>query len=138
MEKLGYAKERIAYCLLQTARALQHERLQIRLVGPITHNRDKLAGAPPNVRIVRPVPKAQVHDWYQRVDVYALPTLSDGFALTQIEVMAHGVPVIVTQACGEVVRHEVNGWLVPSGDTEALTEQLRATARNYYPCVMRR
>jgi glycosyltransferase involved in cell wall biosynthesis len=32
-----------------------------------------------------------------------LPTLSDGFALTQLEALAYGCPVIASQFCGEVV-----------------------------------
>ena len=39
--------------------------------------------------------------------------------------MARGVPVIATPTCGEVVVDGVNGWLVPPGDPEPLTDRIR-------------
>jgi glycosyltransferase involved in cell wall biosynthesis len=49
-----------------------------------------------------------------------LPTLSDGFAITQLEALAHGCPVIASSFCGEVVTPGRNGWLLPSLEPEAI------------------
>ena len=48
----------------------------------------------------------------------------EGFGLTLIEAMAAGKPVIATQAGAvpEVIRHGVDGWLVPSEDPAAIAE----------------
>jgi glycosyltransferase involved in cell wall biosynthesis len=51
-----------------------------------------------------------------------LPTLSDGFAITQLEALAHGCPVIASQHCGTVVTHGLNGWLLPSLEPEAIAD----------------
>jgi len=59
-----------------------------------------------------------------------LPTLSDGFALSQLEAMACGVPVVATPACGDVVEHGVNGWRVAAGDVDAAAGLLRDIAAN--------
>jgi len=53
-----------------------------------------------------------------------LPTLSDGFAITQLEAMAHGLPVITTPCCGEVVSDGIDGFIVPPRDAKALAEAL--------------
>ena len=54
-----------------------------------------------------------------------LPTHSDGFALTQLEALAYGLPVIATPRCGDVVEPGRTGWLVQPGDHEQLAEVLR-------------
>jgi glycosyltransferase involved in cell wall biosynthesis len=54
-----------------------------------------------------------------------LPTLSDGFAITQLEAMAHGLPVIATPNCGEVVSDGVDGFVVLTRDAEALAQTFR-------------
>jgi glycosyltransferase involved in cell wall biosynthesis len=57
---------------------------------------------------------------FRESDVFVLPTMSDGFALTQLEAMTFGMPVIATRRCGEVVEDGVDGLIVPAGDSEAL------------------
>jgi glycosyltransferase involved in cell wall biosynthesis len=76
------------------------------------------------------VPRSQAASWYARSDVFLLPTHSDGFALTQLEAMAQGVPVIATPCCGEVVQDGVNGWVIPAGDPSALAARIRRIAEN--------
>ena len=52
--------------------------------------------------------------------MFVLPTISDSFALTQVEAMANGLPVIATRRCGEVVADGVDGRIVPVADAESL------------------
>lgn len=66
------------------------------------------------------VPKADSSKLYKDADVFVLPTLSDGFAITQLEAMALGLPVIATKNCGEVVEHERNGLIVEPGSVNSL------------------
>jgi glycosyltransferase involved in cell wall biosynthesis len=56
--------------------------------------------------------------------MFILPTLSDGFGGTQLEAMAHGLPVIATYNCGEVVEHGRSGLIVPAGNSQALAEAI--------------
>jgi glycosyltransferase involved in cell wall biosynthesis len=48
-----------------------------------------------------------------------------GFALTQLEAMAHGLPVITTPNCGRVVTEGLDGFIVPPRDAAALADRLR-------------
>jgi glycosyltransferase involved in cell wall biosynthesis len=49
-----------------------------------------------------------------------LPTLSDGFALTQLEALSYGCPVIASERCGDVVQPGMNGWLLPDLEPETI------------------
>jgi glycosyltransferase involved in cell wall biosynthesis len=62
----------------------------------------------------------------QRADVYVHPTYEDGFAYSPMEALACGVPVIVTEDTGmkEHVVEGVNGYIVPTGNWEALLERM--------------
>ncbi|MDP3183397.1 MAG: glycosyltransferase [Desulfobaccales bacterium] len=60
------------------------------------------------------------------MDVFVLPSHSEGISLALLEAMAAGLPVIVSEVGGlpEVVRHEENGLLIPVGDAAALAQSL--------------
>ncbi len=61
-----------------------------------------------------------------RASVYVHPTYEDGFAYAPMEALACGVPVIVTEDTGmkEHVKAGVNGYIVPTGNWEAILERL--------------
>jgi len=54
-------------------------------------------------------------------DVFALTSISEAASLTLMEAMAAGLPSVVTDVGGnpEVVRRDVDGYLVPRGDSKA-------------------
>ncbi len=61
-----------------------------------------------------------------RMDVFVLPSLSEGLPLVILEAMAMGVPVVATQVGGvpSVVKEGETGLLVPPGDAVALAKAL--------------
>jgi glycosyltransferase involved in cell wall biosynthesis len=66
------------------------------------------------------------------LDIYVLPSMSEGLPLSILEAMAHGLPVIATQVGGiaEAVRSGVEGLLVPAADVPALAEAIERLARD--------
>jgi glycosyltransferase involved in cell wall biosynthesis len=82
-----------------------------------------------HVTILGPKSQSGVREQMEKADVLVFPTLSDGFGLVQLEAMAAGLPVIATACCGEVVRHGLDGLIVPPRDSSAIVaalEELRA------------
>jgi len=62
----------------------------------------------------------------QKADVYVHPSYEDGFAYAPMEALACGIPVIVTEDTGmkEYIQNGVNGYVVPTGNWEAIWERL--------------
>jgi glycosyltransferase involved in cell wall biosynthesis len=70
-----------------------------------------------------------VESYYRDADVFILPTLSDGFGLTQLEAQAWKLPVIASRYCGEVVRDGVNGVVLEEVSGVAIAEVIRGLLR---------
>jgi glycosyltransferase involved in cell wall biosynthesis len=59
-------------------------------------------------------------------DCLVFPSAREGMAVSIMEALSMGVPVVTTSArgCGELVQHGHNGWIVPK-DAAAVTAQLQ-------------
>ena len=106
--------------LVEAARLIRNEPVEFRLVGPTDiRNLDDLTRGLP-IRVYGSVSRDDVHRHYAEADVFLLPTLSDGFALTQLEAFAWRLPVIASTRCGRVVDHERNGLVLSEPTAEAI------------------
>jgi sugar transferase (PEP-CTERM/EpsH1 system associated) len=67
-----------------------------------------------------------VPDVLRAIDVFVLPSTSEGMSNTILEAMASGLPVVATGVGGngEVVEEGQTGWLFPPGDAPALAGRL--------------
>lgn len=67
-----------------------------------------------------------IADLLAALDIFVLPSHSEGVSRSLLEAMASGLPVVVSDAGGspEVVQSEVNGLLVPVKNVPALTQAL--------------
>jgi glycosyltransferase involved in cell wall biosynthesis len=106
--------------LVEAARQLAGRPIKFVVVGPINIAPAAVVSAPPNMEFVGRVTRDRTSAAYRAADLFVLPTLSDGFAVTQLEAMSHGLPVIATDRCGEVVDHGLDGLVIPAGDADAL------------------
>ena len=72
------------------------------------------------------IPRNKVADLYKACRVVILPTLYEYFGLILLEGMSSGRPVVATDAVGprEIVVNGKNGYVVPMGDPNALTEAI--------------
>lgn len=72
------------------------------------------------------IPRRQMPQFWNSVDIAVVPSLSEAFGLVALEAMACGVPVIASAVGGlrEIVIDGQCGLLVPPGDAAALARAL--------------
>jgi len=78
-------------------------------------------------RVALPGAVGNVGDWLDAADAYALTSRFEGFPNTLIEAMAYGVPALAVDCKTgprEILRHEVDGLLVPQDDPSQLSNSL--------------
>lgn len=80
----------------------------------------------PNMRFIGTVPQNQLSDIYNQSSMFVLPSIADGFGMVVPQAMACGLPVIVTDHVGaaDVVTDEVDGFVIPIRNIEALKEKI--------------
>lgn len=69
---------------------------------------------------------------YASCGIFVLPSHEEGMPMVITEAMASNSPIVATNVSGipEQVQHGVNGFLIPSGDPDSLTEKLGRLLRN--------
>jgi glycosyltransferase involved in cell wall biosynthesis len=82
-----------------------------------------------------PVPYAEVHRVYASADAFVFPSLAEGSAQVTYEAMAAGLPLVTTPHAGAVLRHGVEGLIVPPRDVDALAAAIELLYRS--PAVRR-
>ncbi len=78
-------------------------------------------------RIFLPGSSANVAEWYESADLFVMSSRTEGFPMALVEAMAHGLaPISFDCDTGprDIIRHEVDGLLVPFADLNALTAAL--------------
>lgn len=109
--------------LLNAAHLLANEPVEFWFVGPKQIHANNESGS--NIKWFGAVPRSKVDEFYRNADVFILPTLSDGFGLTQLEAQSWKLPVIASRFCGAVVQHGVNGLLLDEVTAESISVALR-------------
>lgn len=110
--------------LVEAARKLERHGVKFLLAGPLGISAEIIRSFPRNIQVLGRVTRDQLGDYYRQAHLFVLPTLSDGFAITQLEAMAHGLPVITTANCGDVVTHAMDGLIIPARDSQALADAI--------------
>ena len=110
--------------LMEAARLLVHEPIEFLVVGNLFIASGIMDSSPKNIRWLGRIPRSATSQLYQTSDVFVFPTLSDGFGITQLEAMAHGVPVIATPNCGQVVVDGKTGFIIRPRDSQALADAI--------------
>jgi hypothetical protein len=117
--------------LLRAMRHFERDQIAVRLVGGTVDRLTRRILAQErlglNVEVVPGNPLPSLH-W---AEIFVLPTLEDGSPFAVVEAMAAGLPLVVTDACGNapLIRNHESGWVVPAADEAALADALHHAYR---------
>ena len=111
--------------LLEAARILRDEPVEFWMVGPVEIANASTVTDAGRVKWFGAVTRNQAAGFYRNADLFILPTLSDGFAITQLEAQAHGLPVIASKNCGKVVENGVNGSILDEPSAACIAHAVR-------------
>lgn len=78
-------------------------------------------------RVFMPGIAGNMSKWYRRADLYVMTSLSEGFPNTLAEALAHGLAAVSVDCDTgprDIIRHDIDGLLVPPGDMHALERAL--------------
>ena len=128
-------------------RAIHHlessfPRLRCRIIGdgPDRARFEALAeslGIAQRVRFLGRRSRAEVAEAMRACSVFALPSRYEGLGCVYLEAMACGKPVIACRGQGieEIIKHGVNGWLIPVDGPSELVQAFRALLDNPEQCA---
>ncbi len=66
----------------------------------------------------------ELYKEYSNASVFILPSLQEGSALVTYEAMACGIPLIVSENTGSIVRDGFDGFIIPIRDVDAIKEKI--------------
>lgn len=74
----------------------------------------------------------EMQNFYHIMDVSVLSSLTEGLSITLLESLKYGIPVVATNVGGnsEIIKQNVNGYLVPPKDPIALAEKIVFLLKN--------
>lgn len=80
------------------------------------------------VRVMGALSQPRLAALYRSASVFVMPSVEEGMALSVLEALASGLPVVVTPNTGaaDLITHGREGLIVPPGDAAALAEALLA------------
>jgi glycosyltransferase involved in cell wall biosynthesis len=109
------------------AAAFPHVKLKILGYYPDREEFQALIGGSLQIEILKARPHVEALKIISEAMVLVLPSRCEGLARVLIEAMAAGIPVIGSEVGGipSIVRHGENGFVVPVGDVQAVSVQLR-------------
>lgn len=82
--------------------------------------------------VVMPGRKSDITKYFHKMDIFILPSFSEGMSNTILEAMSCGVPVIASDVGGnpELIDNGINGLLFPSQDQKKLEELIMQLIEN--------
>ena len=120
--------------LLEAWKRLRLPNAELRVIGSVRPEFQHVVRnyADLNIQFTGWLPREKVAETIRRSSLFVFPSIHEGFAMSILEAMASGLPVIATTTSGaaDCVTEGVNGLLVPARSVDQLAEKIDWAYRN--------
>lgn len=117
-----FEKRKGIFDLLTVAEQLREEDIEFLIIGygPLPNNQ-KYSN---NIKMIGRVPNEGIFSYYDRCQVFFMPSYSEVFSNSLLEAMARGLVLLTSDIPGirEIIQEGRNGYLYPPGDVEKMKE----------------
>jgi glycosyltransferase involved in cell wall biosynthesis len=122
-----FTKRKGVHLLLQAVKELDLPGLELTIIGPVLDGKELLDEYKGFFKYYDFLHHEELVKHIHESDVYVFPSYLDSWAMTVIEAMACGLPVIVTENTGakSAVIDGENGFIIPINDLEVLKSKIR-------------
>lgn len=111
--------------LLQALRKINGEiNFTCKVAGSIDIKPEKVTEYSDVCQFLGLVPRSQMKELYAWANVFVLPSICEGSAMVTYEALSWGLPIITTYNTGSIVRDNIDGFIVPIRDSQAIANKL--------------
>ena len=112
--------------LLEATKEFSPRELELTLIGDIEPGLEKVFRQYSHAKLLPSMGQRELNTLLQKMEVFVLPTLEDGFSQSLLQAMAAGLAPIVTSnaGCAELVESGQSGFVVPIRDPASIRENL--------------
>lgn len=111
--------------------------IKLLLVGEYEHGLDPLlpeikVEIEQNKNIIVVDFQKDIRPFYKLMNLFVFPSYREGFGISLMEAAAMNIPSISSDiiGCNEIIEHNLNGFLIPSKNKEALLEKMKFSIEN--------
>jgi starch synthase len=108
--------------LLEAIRSFNKKDVELHIIGNIYGSGTAFKTYSNLYTYTKGISQQELFKSYQKYDALIFPSVLEGFGLVTVEAMGAGLPVVTTPNTNatEVIKEDINGFLVPIRDTEAI------------------
>jgi glycosyltransferase involved in cell wall biosynthesis len=134
-----FHKERKGFDILFEAFSKLNERFVLLIIGIPKENQKEVFKYASTFgltadKIIMPGFIDNIYEYYKAMDIFLLPSRSEGFSLALLEAAASGLPIIASDIPGndEFIEHKKNGLLFNLSKPDELTQHVITLANNKF------
>lgn len=77
-----------------------------------------------NINYIGTVPHSKIAEYFEKSDIFILPSLAEGSSLSVYEALASGMPCIVTENVGSVITNSFDGIIIETKDVSSIVSSI--------------
>ena len=111
--------------LLEALRRLGPSQVEARFAGQVALDSAQLGPYAEVASFLGPVPRTEMPELFRWAQVFSLPSIVEGSAVSSYEALLSGLPLVVTPNAGTIICGDDAGQIVEPRDTVAIEQALR-------------